>query len=86
MNTVNTPNERPHCQQCQHFGVSWEPRMPYLCRLFGFKSRQLPCLEVLRNDGCLCRGFLKKTMSQPAQQAAPVTSQPATPSGIERWV
>lgn len=47
----------PNCHQCRFFAVSWDPRLPYLCRLMGFKSRHLPALEVLRVDGVFCQGF-----------------------------
>lgn len=50
----------PNCWQCRHFGVSWDPKLPYLCKLMGFKSRITPSLEVLRADGSRCRGFMQK--------------------------
>jgi hypothetical protein len=34
--------------------------MPYLCRLMGFRSRNLPAFEVLRADGRSCQGFAPK--------------------------
>ena len=51
----------PNCWQCRHFGVSWDPKLPYLCRLMGFKSRVTPSVEVFRADGQRCRGFAPKT-------------------------
>ena len=62
---MNTPKlteqeEAPNCWQCRHFAVSWDPKMPYSCRLMGFKSRILPAIEVLRNDGLRCQGFMRK--------------------------
>lgn len=56
----------PNCWQCRHFAVSWDPQLPYSCRLMGFKSRVVPSLEVLRADGSRCRGF----MARPAADAA----------------
>ncbi len=60
----------PNCWQCRHFSVSWDPNLPYLCRLMGFKSRIVPSIEVLRADGQRCRGFLPKP-APAASQAAP---------------
>jgi hypothetical protein len=40
--------------------VSWDPKLPYACKLMGFKSRITPALEVLRADGTPCRGFAAK--------------------------
>ena len=62
---MNTPmpidqEEAPICWQCRHFAVSWDPKMPYSCRLMGFKSRILPAIEVLRADGSRCQGFMRK--------------------------
>ena len=60
---VAGPGEKgggPNCWQCRHFGVSWDPRLPYTCRLLGFKSRSLPAVEVLRIDGRCCKGFAAK--------------------------
>ena len=57
----------PNCWHCRHFGVSWDPKLPYLCRLMGFKSRVTPSVEVLRADGQRCRGFVSKQgASQPS--------------------
>ena len=55
------PNVRgPNCWQCQHFAVSWDPRLPYSCKRMGFKSAVLPALEVLRCDGQICLCFQAK--------------------------
>jgi len=52
--------DRPDCWKCRHFAVSWDPKLPYLCKLIGFKSRSLPALEVIRVDGKACEGFAAK--------------------------
>lgn len=72
--TPDLPQGAPNCWQCRHFAVSWDPKLPYLCKLMGFKSRITPSLEVLRADGSRCRGFLPKT---PAAGAPPEAAQPA---------
>jgi hypothetical protein len=59
--TPNLPETAPNCWQCRHFAVSWDPKLPYQCKLMGFKSRIAPALEVLRADGKRCRGFLQKS-------------------------
>ena len=50
-------SSQPDCRRCQHFAVSWDPAVPYLCRAFGFKSRVLPSREVFEADGHPCRLF-----------------------------
>jgi hypothetical protein len=66
----------PNCWQCRHFGVSWDPKLPYLCRLMGFKSRVTPAIEVMRADGQRCRGF--------AQKAGPGQTAPSNSSSNYR--
>ena len=61
MNASPADSEAPNCWQCRHFSVSWDPNLPYACRLMGFKSRIMPAIEVLRADGVRCRGYMRKT-------------------------
>lgn len=67
-----TQDGAPNCWQCRHFAVSWDPNLPYACRLMGFKTRILPAIEVLRADGTRCRGFSPKSVP-----AAPSASRSA---------
>jgi len=55
-----SPNGGVNCWQCQHFSTSWDPALPYSCKLLGFKSRNLPCMQVLQLDGRPCQGFEAK--------------------------
>jgi len=71
---------RPDCWKCQHFSVSWDPKMPYLCRLMGFKSRNLPALEIIRADGKPCQGFTAKAPTQAVPAAPAVAAVQANPS------
>ncbi|MEK0434937.1 MAG: hypothetical protein RL369_986 [Pseudomonadota bacterium] len=61
MNASPADSDAPNCWQCRHFSVSWDPNLPYACRLMGFKSRIMPAIEVLRADGSRCQGFVRKT-------------------------
>jgi hypothetical protein len=68
MKPVENNPRGPNCWQCQHFAVSWDPRMPYRCKRMGFKSAVLPSWEVLRVDGDFCRSFqLKNPTVKPAE-------------------
>jgi hypothetical protein len=40
--------------------ITWDVRTPYSCKLMGFRSRVIPSVEVLRNDGRFCSGFTAK--------------------------
>ena len=50
--------------------------MPYGCKLMGFRSRVLPSLEVLRNDGRFCGGFHPKPKANPAEPTPVESSTP----------
>jgi hypothetical protein len=55
------------CHQCHHYYVTWEPQFPHGCRIMGFKSRQMPVIEVRRTMGGKdCLYFeVKKTNNPP---------------------
>lgn len=80
MNPPATETGAPNCWQCRHFSVSWDPNLPYACRLMGFKSRITPALEVLRADGKRCQGFLQKPVAAEAAGAAAPDASPAAPA------
>jgi len=46
--------------------ITWDVRMPYGCKLMGFRSKVMPSLEVLRTDGRHCSGFSAKPKPAPA--------------------
>lgn len=68
-----------NCFQCRFFAVSWNPRLPYMCELMGFKSRVLPAIEVLRVDGIACQGFMPKVQTGQAQPSAAPVPDPSAP-------
>ncbi len=76
LNAAQPNDGAPNCWQCRHFAVSWDPSLPYSCRLMGFKSRIMPAIEVLRADGTRCRGFLPKAATGP-QAASPSVNRSA---------
>jgi len=50
--------------------ITWDVRMPYGCKLMGFRSKVVPSLEVLRTDGRFCGGFSPKPAKADAQKAS----------------
>jgi hypothetical protein len=60
--------ESPNCFKCQYFAISWQPNMPYACKLLGFKSKALPAIEVQRIDGRVCQGFKAKPLKGSAKK------------------
>ncbi len=53
-------DERPNCIHCVHYYVTHDPRQPYGCRRFGFKSTQNPAILVFSSSGVECQSFRRK--------------------------
>ncbi|MDR0324683.1 MAG: uracil-DNA glycosylase [Oscillospiraceae bacterium] len=49
-----------NCFQCVHFVITWDPKYPRACKLFGFKSARVPSVSVHEDSGFACLGFAKK--------------------------
>ena len=56
---AKTPPRAPDCLSCSHFHVSWDPRFPRACAVFGIKSRKLPSHVVFEATGRHCPEFAK---------------------------
>jgi len=56
----NERKEKIDCYNCVHFAVTWEPKHPRSCKLFGFKTAQLPSMAVEKSSGEPCVGFQRK--------------------------
>ena len=50
----------PNCRQCEYFQTTWDKSAPLGCKMFGFKTRQLPSVEVLATTGKQCHFFAAK--------------------------
>jgi hypothetical protein len=61
--------------------ITWDLRMPYGCKLMGFRSKVIPSLEVLRTDGRFCGGFSPKPAKPTPQK---VTKKPVGNSSQRR--
>ena len=53
-------NNKADCFQCVHFAITWEPKFPRCCKLFGFKTAKMPSAAVLESSGEPCAGFQSK--------------------------
>ena len=48
------------CLKCRHYYVTWDPKLPKGCKLYQFKSKHMPSLEVELASGSECEGFEEK--------------------------
>ncbi len=49
------------CRHCEHYYITWDPKFPYGCKAFNFKSKVTPSMDVLRSSGQQCMKFVAKT-------------------------
>ena len=52
------------CRKCAHFKITWIKEQPYGCKLFGFKSKGLPSVEVFLTSGKDCLKFAPKILQK----------------------
>ncbi len=48
------------CRKCIYYFITWEPKQPYGCKAYGFKSKYLPSLVVKKESGQECMNFSPK--------------------------
>ncbi len=53
-------NKGLDCFKCRYFYITWNQNNPRGCKYFGFKTKLMPSIAVLRNSGNSCRAFLEK--------------------------
>ena len=63
-------DHRPNCHQCGYFHTTWDRKFPNGCHKFGFKTKQLPSLEVLATTGRQCPFWIEKS-DQPPEPESP---------------
>jgi hypothetical protein len=52
--------DKPDCNRCEHFYVTWDAAFPYGCKGFQMKSKRNPASSVLHVSGTNCMLFAKK--------------------------
>ncbi|MDR2532441.1 MAG: uracil-DNA glycosylase [Oscillospiraceae bacterium] len=57
---MNENIEKINCFHCAHFALTWEPKFPKACKLFGIKSARMPSVVVFNSSGEPCNGFINK--------------------------
>ena len=48
------------CLKCEYYHITWQSGHRHGCKLFGFKSKQLPSDAVYESSGMPCHGFKEK--------------------------
>ena len=55
LRAVEAPD--PDCLRCKNYFVTYEASWPHGCRVFEFKSKQLPAGLVRESSGRPCKAF-----------------------------
>jgi len=55
--------KRVNCKRCVHYYVTWQAQHPHGCKAFGFKSKIIPSMQVLKDSGKACSVFEEKKLS-----------------------
>ena len=51
------------CLKCKYYFVTWDPKYPRACKLYGFRSVSIPSVEVYKASGEECAGFVRKDVT-----------------------
>jgi len=54
-------SKKINCYKCKYFYITWDKKFPYGCKVFGFKSKILPSIEVKKASGKECLSFKPKS-------------------------
>nr|WP_081673059.1 hypothetical protein [Pontibacillus marinus] len=57
-----------NCFQCKHFYTTWNPQFPRGCKVYGFKTKELPSALVLKSSGSPCLAFESNQPSTPTRK------------------
>ena len=52
--------EKTNCCKCIYYYITWDPAYPKGCKLYGFKSANLPSILVKQSSGIACAKFTPK--------------------------
>ena len=52
--------KRVNCKRCVHYYVTWQAQHPHGCKAFGFKSKIIPSMQVMKDSGKACGMFEEK--------------------------
>jgi len=56
-------NKSINCAKCEYYYITWDQNKPHGCRAYGFKSKKMPSIVVLKSSGEPCQLFeLKKRL------------------------
>jgi hypothetical protein len=49
--------QNKHGPQCNYYWVTWDPRYPRGCKLFGFRGTAMPSIMVYKATGAKCQNY-----------------------------
>jgi len=52
--------QKVNCKRCIYYFVTWEASAPHGCKAFGFKTKNIPSIEVKKSSGVVCGMYKEK--------------------------
>ncbi len=59
---------KPSCFTCTFHFITYDPKRPWGCRKFGFKSKISPKIEVKKETGMECAYFITRIKTNKLQR------------------
>ncbi|MGH4051738.1 MAG: uracil-DNA glycosylase [Clostridium sp.] len=53
-------SEGINCSKCIHYYITWDSSFPRGCKLYGFKTKNIPSILVKQSSGISCGNFTPK--------------------------
>ena len=79
--TIEPSSGSVNCYGCTHFAITWARHFPYACKKMEFRSKRLPCDDVLEADGQPCLARMDRTdVAAPKSIQTEITDKPPKPA------
>ena len=52
--------KKAKCLECKYYFITFDPKAPYGCKGYGFKSKAIPSKVVLQSSSMECKLFEQK--------------------------
>ncbi|EQC49456.1 hypothetical protein M899_1661 [Bacteriovorax sp. BSW11_IV] len=54
----------PKCMKCKHYQVTFDPKAPRGCKIYGFRGPHMPSAVVKRETGQECQAYEPRIVKQ----------------------
>lgn len=61
MSIEKKEKKKINCMRCAQYYVTWDESFPNGCKAYGFKTKQMPSVDVFSSSGMECQLFELKS-------------------------